>query len=90
MAALTCESCGGATKVVATRTTPHVEVPARVRAAARLWGGDAEQWRCRRRVCAAGCGAPPAWTVEVTLETLVDLLNDARVSRTLSDCLEGE
>jgi hypothetical protein len=89
MAGLTCENCGAATSVVASRSTPHQESPAKLRAAARVWGGDAEHWQCRRRVCQARCGAAPVWTVEFTVPTLLGLLEDARVSRTMSDCLEG-
>jgi hypothetical protein len=72
MSGLACEHCGGPTRVVDTRSTPHPDAPQAVRRAALAWGGREESWRCRRRVCPAGC--PVQYSVEMPLSTLADLL----------------
>lgn len=86
---MTCPECNGPTQVVDSRSTTGAAVPPRLRELAQLWGGKGEDWRCRRRACRDGCGASPVWTVELTEQTLHDMLVDAQDDRTLADTLGG-
>ncbi len=87
---MTCPQCNGPTSVVDSRsTTGAAAVPTRLRELAQLWGGQTEDWRCRRRVCRDGCGAASVWTVELYGDTLRDMLVDAKDDSALADALAG-